>query len=95
MRRPRLVHLEQVPDHLYIAHAQSTPFSDRERILHWQPTGPNPLDDRNDSSRPALRHGNVDSLFQVALHLPSYARRVRVGVPLRVPGLKAKARIWP
>ena len=68
----------------------------RVGVRLWvQSTGPNPLDDRDDFSRPALRHGNVNSLFQVAVYLPSYARRMRVALPLRVPGLKAKARIWP
>ena len=41
----------------------------RERVidfLYWQPTGPNPLDHRDDFSRPALRHGSSNSLFQVA-----------------------------
>jgi hypothetical protein len=27
---------------------------------------------RDDFSRPALRHGSLNSLFQVALYLPSY-----------------------
>ena len=29
------------------------------------------LNHRNDFSRPALRHGSLNSLFQVALYLPS------------------------
>ena len=39
-----------------------------ERVLYLQPTGPNPLNHRDNFSGPALRH---DSLFQVALYLPS------------------------
>ena len=54
--------------------------SERERVLYWQPTGPNPLnhrdDFRDDFSRPALRHGSLNSLFQVALHLPSSTLQV-------------------
>jgi len=42
-----------------------------ERILYWQPTGPNPLDHRDDFSRPALRHGRLNSLFMVAFYLLS------------------------
>ena len=30
---------------------------ERERVLHRQPTGPNPLNHRDDLSRPALRDG--------------------------------------
>ena len=43
----------------------------RERDLYWQPTGPSPL-----ISRPALIHGSLNSLFQVALYLPSYERMI-------------------
>ena len=32
---------------------------------------PNPLVHRDDFSRPALRHGNLNPLFQVAVYLPS------------------------
>ena len=35
----------------------------------FQPTGPSPL-----VSRPALRHGTSNSLFQVAVYLPSRDR---------------------
>jgi len=42
---------------------------ERERVLYWHPTGPNPLHHRDDFSRPALRHGSLNSLFQVA-YLP-------------------------
>ena len=45
-----------------------------ERVLHRKLTGPNPLNHRDDLSRPALRHGSVNSLFQVALYLPSWRR---------------------
>jgi len=37
---------------------------DRERILHWQPTGPNPLNNRDGLSGPALRHGSLKSFFR-------------------------------
>ena len=43
----------------------------RERLLDWQPTGPNPLNHRDDFSRPVLCHGRLNSLFQVALYLLS------------------------
>ena len=43
----------------------------RERVPYWQPTGPNPLNHRDDFSRPALRHGSLNFLLQVALYLPS------------------------
>ena len=33
-----------------------------ERVSHEQPTGPNPLDHRDDFSRPALRHASLNSL---------------------------------
>ena len=39
----------------------------RERVLDWQPTGPNPLDHRDDYSRPALRHGSLNSRFPSSL----------------------------
>ena len=44
----------------------------RERLLYGQPTGPSPLNHRDGVSRPALRHGSLNSLFQVALDLPSW-----------------------
>ena len=45
----------------------------RERDLYCQPTGPNPLNHRNDFSAPALRrHGGLNSLFQVASYLPPF-----------------------
>ena len=31
-----------------------------DRVLGWQPTGPNPLNHRDDFSRLALRHGSVN-----------------------------------
>ena len=34
--------------------------------------GPNPLNHRDDYSRPALRYGSSNSLFYVASYLPSY-----------------------
>ena len=43
----------------------------RERVLYSQSTGPNQLNHPDDFSRPALRHGILNSLFQVALYLPS------------------------
>ena len=39
----------------------------RERVLYGQLTGPNPLNHRDDSSGPALRHWSLDSLFQRGL----------------------------
>ena len=42
-----------------------------ERVLHRQSTGPNPLNRRNDFSRPALRLESLNCPFQVALHLHS------------------------
>ena len=45
--------------------------SKREIVLYLQPTGPNPLNHRNYFSGPALRHGSLNSLFQVAVHIPS------------------------
>ena len=39
-------------------------------VLYRPPTGPNPLDPRDRLSRSALRHGSLNSLFQVALYLP-------------------------
>jgi len=42
-----------------------------ESVLHWQPTGPNAMNHRDDASGPASRHGSLNSLFQVAFHLPS------------------------
>jgi len=43
----------------------------RERVLCRQPTGPNPLNHRDDWSGAALRHESLNSLFQVASCLPS------------------------
>ena len=44
-----------------------------ERLLYGQPTSPNPLIHRDDFSRQALRHGNFNSLLQVAYYyLTSY-----------------------
>ena len=43
-----------------------------KRARYRQPTGPNPLNTRDDFGKPALRHGSLNSLFQVALYLPSY-----------------------
>ena len=42
------------------------------RKIYCQPTGPNPINHRDDFGRPALRHGSLNSPFQVALHPPSY-----------------------
>ena len=42
-----------------------------ERVFPSQLTGPNPPNHRNDFSRPALRHGASNCLFQSALHVPS------------------------
>ena len=43
----------------------------RERCLHGQPTGPDPLDHRDDFITSALRNGSWKSLFQEAFYLPS------------------------
>ena len=50
---------------------------ERERVLYWQPSGPNSLNHRDDLSRLAVRHRNFDSLFQVAVNLLSYERDTR------------------
>ena len=44
----------------------------RERVLYWQLTGPNPPNHRDDFSRPALRHGSLNSIFRVASYLQSW-----------------------
>ena len=41
----------------------------KERVLDRQPIGLNPLNRRDEFSRPALRHGSLNSLFQVASYL--------------------------
>ena len=46
--------------------------ADRERALYWQTAGPNQPHRLDDFSRPVLRHGSLNSPFEVALHLPSY-----------------------
>ena len=43
----------------------------RERVMYCQPTGPNPLNHRDGFSRRVLRRWSLNSLFQVALYLPS------------------------
>ena len=43
----------------------------RERVLYRQLSGLNPFNRRDDFSGPALRHESLNSLFQVALYLPS------------------------
>ena len=53
-------------------------FSNRERVLYWQPTGPNPLNHRDEFSRPVLRHGTLDSLLQVAWYLPSENEKLKL-----------------
>ena len=47
----------------------------RERVLYRQHTGPNPLNHQDDFSGPALRHGSLNSLFQVASYLSSSWKR--------------------
>ena len=39
----------------------------RERLIYSQPTGPDPLNHYDDLSRPALRHGSLNSLFPGSL----------------------------
>ena len=48
----------------------------RERILYWQPTGPNPPNLLDDFSRPALRHGSLNPLSHIAWYLPPPPARV-------------------
>ena len=51
----------------------------RERLLSRQPTVPNPLNNSDDFSRPSLRHESLNSLFQVALYLPSgHVQRTKI-----------------
>ena len=38
----------------------------RKRVLHRQPTGPNPVNHRDDLIGPALRHGSLNPLCQCA-----------------------------
>ena len=48
------------------------PFrGEREICFYLQPTGPNPHNHRDELSGPALRHGGLNFLSQVALYLPS------------------------
>ena len=49
------VHLLQLCDALTMV--------EKERLLNRQPTDPNSLHHRDDFSRPALRHGSLNSLF--------------------------------
>jgi len=44
----------------------ATVASSRERVLYRQHSDPNQLNHRDDFGRPALRHGSLNSLFQVA-----------------------------
>ena len=54
-------------------HARIAPTAaERESVMDRQPTGPNPLNDRDDFSRPALRHGSFNSLFQLPSALPKF-----------------------
>ena len=41
----------------------------RERVLYWQPAGPNSPNHRHDFSGPALRHGSLNSLFLDFVHM--------------------------
>ena len=43
----------------------SPPARTQKRLLYLQPIGPNSLTHRDESSRPALHHGSLNSLFQV------------------------------
>ena len=52
----------------------------RKRVLNRQPSGPNPLYHRNDEVD--RRHVSLNSLFQVALYLPSQ-RGISLGARLR------------
>ena len=55
----------------YASGAKSAIFFTIKNSLSEESTGPNPLDHGDDFSRPALRHGSLNSLFQVASYLPS------------------------
>ena len=55
-----------------------------ERVIHWQLTCPNPLNHRDNFSRPALRHGTLNSRFQVALYLPSKQVKIVPGDELKL-----------
>ena len=61
----------------------------RESVLYWQPTGPNPLNHRDNFSRQALRHGCLNFLFQVVLYLPSYE-----GKDLVLEGFRFRFSAW-
>jgi len=39
-------------------------ITNRERVLYCQPTGPSPPHHLDDFSRPAMRHGSLNSLFR-------------------------------
>ena len=43
----------------------------RVRVLHWKSFDPNPLDHRDDFSRPALCHGSLNSLSECHIYLSS------------------------
>ena len=45
--------------------------AERKRVIYSQPTGSNSVDLQDDLSGQALRHGGLNSLFQVALYPPS------------------------
>ena len=53
-------------------------------IYGQQPNGPNLLHHQDDLSRPALLHGSLNSLFQVALYLPSYSLSISLSRALGV-----------
>ena len=67
----------------------------RERVHFRQRTGPNPLNHRDDFSRPALRRDYLNSLLQVAVYLPRDPRDGTAlwaqisGTGFRVSGLRS------
>ena len=70
---PRAGHRDKrggLPTHLHRDEKDMLGNPQRERVLCREPTGPNPLNRRDDFSRPALRHGGLNSSFQAAWYLP-------------------------
>jgi hypothetical protein len=72
-------------------HARIAPTAaERESVMDRQPTGPNPLNDRDDFSRPALRHGSLNSLFRcIGVRAQDFDFRVQ-GSGFRVQGVGFK-----
>ena len=65
----------------------------RARVLYSQPSSLNTPDHRDDVGRPALLHGTLKPLFQVALYLPASNLKVNLGTPLiSMESLRCRAR---